>query len=608
MAEMHKDPVCGMAVFAERALNTNWRAQTIYFCSEFCRQRFLARPESYLAALVRPAQEESKESRQIAYFSMEVAVAASMPTYSGGLGVLAGDTLKSCADLRVPIVGITLLSRKGYFRQMLDEGGNQHEAPVEWVPERFLQHLPVFVEVEIEGRQVRVSAWQHTVIGLTGYQVPLILLDTNVEENTIQDRTLTDYLYGGDQRYRLSQEIVLGVGGIRMLRALGYSKLHKYHMNEGHASLLALELLNSQADKGEPDFERVRHQCIFTTHTPVPAGHDQFSYELVQAVLPQTVPMDVLKMLGGEDRLNMTLLALNLSGHINGVAQRHEQVSREMFPGYSISHITNGVHSWTWTSEEFKALFDGHIPGWSNDPTMLRHVLSIPKDEVWNAHIRAKAHLLELIAERTGQRLAPECLTIGFARRATAYKRADLVFSDINRLLEIVNQRGQLQFVFGGKAHPHDESGKDIIRRLAAFARQLQGRLSVVYLQDYEYDLARLMVAGVDLWLNTPQPPLEASGTSGMKAAHNGVPSLSTLDGWWLEGNVEGLTGWGVGSRSSTSQDADDLYRKLNEVTRIFYYERERWIDVMRHTIALNASYFNSHRMVQQYVTNAYLA
>ena len=605
---MHKDPVCGMAVFAERALNTNWRAQTIYFCSEFCRQRFLARPESYLAALVRPAQEESKESRQIAYFSMEVAVAASMPTYSGGLGVLAGDTLKSCADLRVPIVGITLLSRKGYFRQMLDEGGNQHEAPVEWVPERFLQHLPVFVEVEIEGRQVRVSAWQHTVIGLTGYQVPLILLDTNVEENTIQDRTLTDYLYGGDQRYRLSQEIVLGVGGIRMLRALGYSKLHKYHMNEGHASLLALELLNSQADKGEPDFERVRHQCIFTTHTPVPAGHDQFNYELVQAVLPQTVPMDVLKMLGGEDRLNMTLLALNLSGHINGVAQRHEQVSREMFPGYSISHITNGVHSWTWTSEEFKALFDGHIPGWSNDPTMLRHVLSIPKDEVWNAHIRAKAHLLELIAERTGQRLAPECLTIGFARRATAYKRADLVFSDINRLLEIVNQRGQLQFVFGGKAHPHDESGKDIIRRLAAFARQLQGRLSVVYLQDYEYDLARLMVAGVDLWLNTPQPPLEASGTSGMKAAHNGVPSLSTLDGWWLEGNVEGLTGWGVGSRSSTSQDADDLYRKLNEVTRIFYGGRERWIDVMRHAIALNASYFNSHRMVQQYVTNAYLA
>lgn len=607
---MHKDPVCGMAVFAERALSANWRSQTIYFCSEFCRQRFLARPESYQAALVRPAQEESKESRQIAYFSMEVAVAASMPTYSGGLGVLAGDTLKSCADLRVPIVGITLVSRKGYFRQILDEGGNQHEAPVEWVPERFLEHLPVLVEVEIEGRRVRVGAWQHTVIGLTGYRVPLILLDTNVEENTIQDRTLTDYLYGGDQRYRLAQEIVLGMGGIRMLRALGYSKLHKYHMNEGHASLLALELLNSQADgqKGELDFDRVRGQCIFTTHTPVLAGHDQFSYELVQAVLPQTVQLDVLKMLGGEDRLNMTLLALSLSGHINGVAQRHEQVSREMFPGYSISHITNGVHSWTWTSEEFKALFDGHIPGWSNDPTMLRHVLSIPQDQIWNAHVRAKAHLLKLIAERTGQHLDPECFTIGFARRATAYKRADLVFSDINRLLEIANQTGQLQFVFGGKAHPHDEPGKDIIRRLVSVARQLQGRLSVVYLQDYEYDLARLMVAGVDLWLNTPQPPLEASGTSGMKAAHNGVPSLSTLDGWWLEGNVEGLTGWGVGSRSSTSQDADDLYRKLNEVTRVFYRERERWIDVMRHAIALNASYFNSHRMVQQYVTNAYLA
>jgi starch phosphorylase len=613
---MMKDPICGMTVLPERGLTALYKGQTIYFCSDYCRNKFLAQPDRYLATFFALSREDANESRRVAYFSMEVAVGSSMPTYAGGLGVLAGDTLKSCADMRIPVVGVSLLFRKGYFDQTFDEWGGQQEAPVDWEPSHFSLPLPETVRVEIERRTVKVRAWQYNIIGASGYVVPLILLDTNVEGNTDDDRALTDYLYGGDQRYRLAQEILLGIGGVRMLRALGYSGVEKFHMNEGHASLLVLELLKDGTQPAEWDFERVRNQCVFTTHTPVPAGHDQFGYDLVERVLGRTVPFDVLQMLGGRDRLNMTLLALNLSRYVNGVAKRHEEVSREMFPGYLIDHITNGVHSWTWTCDSFKALYDRYIPGWANDPAMLRQAISIPKDEVWAAHREAKSRLLAYIKERTDISLSADALTIGFARRATQYKRADLVFSDERRLLEIARQIGPLQFVFSGKAHQRDGEGKELIRRIIAVSRRLGDQIPVVYLKNYDMDLAKLVVAGSDLWLNTPQRPLEASGTSGMKAAHNGVPSFSALDGWWIEGCIEGLTGWSIGARESGTpdagsvnrQDADDLYRKLGSVILpLFYQDREQWIDVMRHAITLNATYFNTHRMAQQYVANAYL-
>lgn len=617
MSDSLKDPVCGMTIQQQRGITTLFQGHIIHFCSEFCRNKFLLHPEKYFASFFTSSYEEANEKRQIAHFSMEVAIGSSMPTYSGGLGVLAGDTLKSCADLRVPIVGITLLSRKGYFDQKLNEQGDQQEYPVEWIPEHFLQPLAQTIQVEIERRTVQVRAFQYQVVGATGYTVPLILLDTNIEENTDYDRTLTDILYGGDERYRLAQEIILGIGGVRMLRALRYSGIQRFHMNEGHASMLALELLRSQRRRqaAEWDFSNVRTQCVFTTHTPVPVGHDQFGYDLVERVLGEIVPFEILTMLGGQDHLNMTLLALNLSHHVNGVAQRHEEISREMFPGYPIHHITNGVHSGTWTCDSFKLLYDRYIPGWSNDPPMLRNALSFPQQEIWAAHLAAKTQLLEMVKERTGLSLSADTLTIGFARRATLYKRADLILSDVNRLLEITKQVGPLQFVFAGKAHPHDYAGKELIKRIFTVSRQVRDQLQIVYLENYDLDMARLLVSGVDLWLNTPQRPLEASGTSGMKAAHNGIPSFSTLDGWWIEGHIEGLTGWSIGSKepeeasdSANKQDADDLYQKLqNTIIPVFYHDRERWIDIMKHSIALNASYFNTHRMVQQYVTNAYL-
>ncbi|MCJ7650486.1 MAG: alpha-glucan family phosphorylase, partial [Candidatus Lokiarchaeota archaeon] len=429
-----------------------------------------------------------------------------------------------------------------------------------------------------------------------------------------------DFLYGGDKRYRLAQEIVLGIGGVRMLRELGFNSISKYHMNEGHASLLTLELLNYynyQEENQEKKWsnsiiEKVKKLCIFTTHTPVPAGMDQFSYELVEKVLGTPIPISLLKELGGEERLNMTALALNLSHYVNGVAKRHGDVSQEMFPGYHIDSITNGVHSATWICPHFQKLYDHHISGWRNDSFSLRYALSIPDKEVWQAHQEAKKILIDSIYQETGVQLDMEVLTIGFARRATAYKRADLIFNNFNRLVDISRKYGKIQLVFSGKAHPEDGPGKELIRKIIQISQQLRGEIEVVYLENYNIDLAKKMVSGVDLWLNTPKKPQEASGTSGMKAAHNGIPSLSILDGWWIEGCIEGFTGWSIGSvpdiESSDQEDAASLYDKLqNIVIPTYYNNRGKWINIMRHCIAMNASFFNTQRMVLQYTLNAYL-
>ncbi|GJL49196.1 MAG: alpha-glucan phosphorylase [Nitrospirales bacterium] len=615
---MVKDPVCGMMVDQDKSLTMVYQGEALYFCSELCRNAFLENPESFVDRLGSSISDLGERSRRIAYFSMEVGVDFNMPIYSGGLGVLAGDTLKSCADLKVPTVGVSLLYAHGYFDQKLDERGNQQELPVTWDPSRFARPLPVTTQVPIEGQIVIVRAWQYDIVGSTGFTVPLILLDTNVNGNSVSDRELTTWLYGGDKRYRIAQEIVLGLGGVRMLRALGYTELERFHMNEGHAAFLVLKLLEEHGNQGssEWDFSGIRNKCIFTTHTPVPAGHDQFSYDLVTQVLREPLPLELIQMLGGKDQLNMTYLALNMSAYVNGVAKRHGEVSQEMFPGYSIDSITNGVHSVTWTCESFKALYDRYIPGWMKDPFALRHAISIPKQEVWNAHVEAKARLIEEVNRRTQLSFNNDVLTLGFARRATPYKRADLIFFDPDELADIARTVGPIQLIFGGKAHPRDEGGKDMIRRVVRFARQLKNEVSIAYLENYDIALAKLITSGVDLWLNTPHRPLEASGTSGMKAVHNGIPNFSVLDGWWIEGHIEGVTGWSIGpttgspaqSETGDLEDAEELYQKLRTViVPMFYQDRDQWIDVMRQSIAFNASFFNTHRMVQQYAVNAYV-
>jgi starch phosphorylase len=575
---------------------------------------------------------------------MEIALEAGLPTYSGGLGVLAGDTIRSAADLKVPMVAVTLLHRKGYFYQRLDTSGWQTEEPAEWVVQDFLQEMPPRVTVKLEGRPVQICAWKYEVKGISGFVVPVYLLDCDLPENTEWDRKLTDYLYGGDSWYRLCQETVLGIGGVRMLRALGHNNLTRFHMNEGHASLLTVELLYEQARKANrktivaEDLDAVRQQCIFTTHTPVPAGHDQFPLEMVQRLMgPADIHLDQSNALvasfanhimrrgdgsavganpiAGADMLNMTYLALNLSHYVNGVAKKHAEVSRHMFAEYRVDAITNGVHAATWTSPAFQALFDKHIPGWREDNFSLRYALGIPSSEVWQAHSTAKRELVQYINHEANAGLDVDVLTLGFARRAATYKRADLLFRDPDRLRRMALKAGRLQIIYAGKAHPRDQEGKQLIQRIFQARDALKNDIRICYLPNYDMDLARRLVAGVDVWLNTPEPPMEASGTSGMKAALNGVPSLSVLDGWWIEGCIEGVTGWALGDRCDATTnsgdraacDAASLYEKLeNIVVPSFYGNRERFLDVMRHAIALNGSFFNTQRMVLQYVLNAY--
>jgi len=589
---------------------------------------------------------EQLGKRAIAYFSMEIALENAMPSYSGGLGVLAGDTIRAAADLRLPMVAVSLLYRKGYFVQRLAEDGSQTEEPVEWKVENFLHEEAARASVPIEGRRVELRVWRYDAKGVRGYTVPIYFIDADLPGNADTDRNLTGSLYGGDSYYRLCQEVLLGIGGVRILRALGFADLARFHMNEGHAALLSLELLAEEARnagrkriRGE-DIENVRSKCVFTTHTPVPAGHDRFPMEFLTRVFPNETDFldlsdvasvalmkrvlqvqesygDLQAAAKGGATLNMTQLALDLTKYANGVAKQHGVTSRQMFPGVAIEAITNGVHAGTWTSPAFQQLFDRYLPDWREDNYSLRNVLGLLPEEVWTAHLLAKHELFELVRKKTGIKLDPDVFTIGFARRATAYKRADLLLSDLDRLRQIAKNVGKFQIVYAGKAHPNDGSGKDLIRRIFAAKKALRKVVPTVFLDNYNMDVGGKMTAGVDLWLNTPQFPLEASGTSGMKAALNGVPSLSILDGWWVEGHIEGVTGWAIGELrrglpmeppADDRAEADSLYHKLESaILPLYYHDRRKFIDVMQHTIAVNGAYFNTQRMVEEYIANAYI-
>jgi starch phosphorylase len=500
---------------------------------------------------------------------------------------------------------------------VLDIYGRQTEIPDEWDPNNFMVPLKERVTVLIEEREVFIGAWLYIVESMRGPKIPVIFLDTDLPENSPQDREITHYLYGGDQAYRLKQEIVLGIGGARMLDELGF-EIKKYHMNEGHSALLTLELLKRYKRDIEEvwdeklvwDIEKVRSLCVFTTHTPVAAGHDKFPYDLIQNTMCKIIPLDLIKELAGYEHLNMTLLALNLSMYINGVAKKHGEVSKGMFPGYEIHAITNGVHPFTWTCEPYKRLYDKYLPGWANEPEIFVRIGRIPDDELWQAHIEAKKHLIDYINRETQSAMNYDTLTIGFARRATAYKRADLLFSDIHRLARL--GEGRLQIIYAGKAHPRDESGKQLIQRIFEIKEKLKDKIKIAFLSNYNMDLALKLVSGVDVWLNTPLRPLEASGTSGMKATHNGVPNFSVLDGWWIEGHIEDYTGWAIGPSpdvpADPARDADDLYHKLETIIiPTFYNDKHKWIRIMQNAIGKNAYYFNSHRMMRRYVTEAYI-
>ena len=586
------DPLCGMPVDSDKTqFKANVWGKSYYFCSEYCKERFLERP-------------------RIAYFSMEVGIKNDIPTYSGGLGVLAGDMIRSSADLRIPLVAVTLVSRRGYLKQKITENGEQLEYPDDWDPSKIINLLPEEVTVHIGSRDVCIRAWFYEYQSPIGSVVPVLFLDTDVEGNAPEDQAITNVLYGGDDVYRLKQEIVLGIGGMRMLEALKL-EVKNYHMNEGHSSLLTLELLK----RNDMNADLIRSLCIFTTHTPVEAAFDKYSYGVVRELLDREFPIDVLMQYGGQDRLNMTILALNLSKYVNGVTEAHMEYSKKLFPGHQIRSITNGVHSYTWTCAYLRELYDKYIPGWANEPSLLVRVDQISEEEIWDAHIKAKGELKTFVNENFGSTMDPSALTIGFARRATGYKRATFIFSDIERL-KTANRKGTVQFLLSGKAHPRDETGKTIIKEIYRYAEMLKDEIRIIYLENYDMNIAAKLTSGVDVWLNTPLPPFEASGTSGMKAAHNGLVNFSILDGWWVEGCVENVTGWSIGPSLNEhigederrSRERDDFYNKLEYIIiPAFYERRDEWIQMMKNSIGKVAYYFNSHRMVRQYVSDAYI-
>lgn len=590
-------PVCGTKLDVENlktrleiVCDSFW-GKELCFCSKNCKKHFFEDPK-------------------IAYFSMEIGIINDIPTYSGGLGVLAGDIVKASADLKLDMVAITLVSRKGYFKQKLTSNGDQLEEPDNWDPTETLFKIPKTATVTIENRPVEIQAWLYEYRSPTGGLIPIFFLDTDLESNSPEDRRITDYLYGGDKKYRLKQEIVLGIGGTRILENLSI-KVSKYHMNEGQSALLTLELLK----KNNLDSEEVQNKCVFTTHTPIEAAFDQFSYDLFQELLGNQYMLSTVKQYASQENLNMTYLALNLSKYVNGVSKAHMNYSQKIFPGHYIRSVTNGVHSFSWTCRFFRQLYDKYIPSWANEPVLLVRASEIPNLEIWNAHLKAKNSLFNFIKTKKNVVLDPNVLTIGFARRATGYKRSTLIFSNLQKLLEI-SKKGKIQMVFAGKAHPRDIEGKILIKEIYRYTKELENQIKIVYLENYDMSIASKLTSGVDVWLNTPIPPMEASGTSGMKAAHNGVINFSILDGWWIEGCIEGVTGWGIGPHPSElvnvedrrKKELTDLYSKLEYlIVPTYYKNRDRWITLMKNSISKIAYYFQTQGVVKRYITEAYL-
>ena len=535
---------------------------------------------------------------KVAYFSAEIGIDENIKTYSGGLGILAGGTIMAMADLNVPFCAVTLLYRNGFFKQKI-VNGVQEEQDDFWDYKNFLEDTGKQVKVNISGDDVFIKIWKYEKRGVLGHIVPIYFLDTNLDENTEKGKEITDRLYMGD---RISQELVLGVGGYRALKELGYNNIEKYHMNEGHSVFLTLEMYRDLGIKNGFDDGQVKERCVFTTHTPIAAGHDKFKYsdfyERVKGE-PDLVPWHI-KKLAGEDELNTTKLALSLSNCHNAVSRKHMDVSREMFPYHTIDYITNGIYSSRWTSKYMSELFDKYIPDWRKDFERLSDVFKIPNSELYKAHLNAKKDMVDFVNSRniTGSKFSKDILTIGFARRFIAYKDAEMIFQNMDNLRRLGKK---VQFVFAGKSHGKDGIGKDIMRRIIENAKNLSGEISIAFIEDYNIEVARYLLSGCDLWLNTPIPPNEASGTSGMKAAVNGCLHFSRLDGWAIESFEMNGGGFPI-------SEYDDFMNSLEyKIIPMFYSKNKTaWIEEMKLSIGVSGAYFNTHRMAKEYLSKFY--
>jgi starch phosphorylase len=556
--------------------------------------------------------EELKNNTTVAYISMEIGVDSNIPTYSGGLGILSGDTIRSAADLELPMVGICLCYSSGYFYQFFNEFGEQKEKEIEWNFFYEFERVPDPITIKIEKKDVKVSAWQYNVIGQSGHVLPIYLLTTDIEGNEDWMKNMTGSLYDSTSRWnRIVQEMILGIGGVKLLKSLGYNNIKTYHLNEGHGSFAMVELYDM-----EKSIEKVKEKVVFTTHTPVPAGHDRFDQELINQVFEDRLPPEIRKLADDKGKFNMTHFGMALSRYRNGVAKKHGDISRKMFPQYEIDYITNGVHLPFWVSKPFRKMFGKKWPNWRANPSILQNAIEIDDLDLYDAHIENKFNLISYQKGHSWNLLDEEMITIGFARRFATYKRATLIFHDIDRLGKIA--KGQLQFIFAGKAHPKDQMGKDYIKKIHEMSEYLYDNygVKVVMIENYNMDLSHMLVSGVDIWLNTPERYREASGTSGMKAALNGVLNFSVQDGWWLEGiKRQANAGWAIGPDDSNPDDpgvSNDwdidsaaIYSTLENEIIPTYMNHDEWLFKMKSAISL-AAYFNTHRMVEEYAEKAY--
>jgi len=537
-------------------------------------------------------------AKTVAYFSMEIALEKDLKTYAGGLGVLAGDILRSASKKNFSMIGVTLLNKHGYFKQVINSTGKQEEF-IDRSNLKKLELLPGKMYLNIGFDKVLFKAWRYFLQHDNGLKIPIYFLDTDWPENREKHRRLCENLYPGDRRKKLKQAILLGRGGVKLLNKIGLDKISKIHLNEGHGALAAIELfLNSKQVSETDKIKEIRKKLVFTTHTPIPAGHDVFFGEFLLKYQPD-FPIHIKEVVEN-DTVNFTKLALFFSGYANGVSKKHGRVSRAMFPDFRIETITNGVESSFWSTPEMKILFDQFIPRWRENNCFLKKASIVPLGELKNAHRLAKKRLIKFIALKKKINFSEDVFTLTFARRFAPYKRPTLLLSDLDRLKKINKLAGPIQIIYAGKAHPDDEVGQTLISEVNKRIKKIFPEIKIVFLENYDLEMAKLLVSGSDVWLNNPALPNEASATSGMKAAHNGIPQISTFDGWWPEGYVKNKTGW-------TVIEAEDLYKVLEEkVLPLYYQHPEKWLKMMRTTIARNASYFNTDRVLTDYIKKAY--
>ena len=540
---------------------------------------------------------------KIGYFTAEIGLWSDLKTYSGGLGVLAGDHVKSAADAGIPLVGVTLLYREGYGTQQLDNLGNQTETFPNLDPNQHMTKTSIEFSLNLDNTQIKISVWKVEIEGISGHVVPVYFLDTFHEDNTPEHCSLSGRLYGGDDNTRIRQEYILGVGGVKLFDFID-EVLSGIHLNEGHCTFALLELL----EKGWTR-QYLSDHTLFTTHTPVPAGHDRFDWDLVRHIIGDKLPQDAIELvkIAGDsengNRCSMSHLAVGLCTSVNAVSKLNAEVASNMFANRVITPITNGVHHMTWTSDSMSTLFDKFIPGWKENPNLLQNANNLPNHELVKFREQARELLRNRVKNDTGVELFKDRLTIGFARRFATYKRANLVFHDLERLTKIGADK--IQFVFSGKAHPRDNGGKDLIRSIFESASNIESSIPVAFLEDYDMQIGLDMTSGVDIWLNNPIRPMEASGTSGMKAAMNGVPNCSILDGWWPEACIHGKNGWAIGSAEDDRndiRDANNLYNVIeNEVLPVWESGIDNWANIMKSSIVASSN-FTGNRMIQDYL------